>query len=295
MKNLNITTLFLCLSLSLFAQDQDQEKEKLGWSSEGKFTFLINQSAFSNWIAGGENSVAGNANINYSVNYKSETWSWENRLQASYGLTQNETSDYVKKTDDQLNYYSLVNLTGERKMKWSFLTQFKTQFSDGYNYYDDENGAEQRDVETKFMSPGYLNFGPGLLIDRIKNLSLNVSPATVKMTFVNSEFTSGADYEDGSYFGVASGKSMRFEFGFNAAATYKITLMENVSMENLVNLYSNYLEDPQNIDIDYTMNLVMKINDLLSTNLTFQTIYDDNAFEGFQIREVLGLGLNASF
>jgi len=293
MKNLAITTIFLSLSLGLFAQEQ--EEEKLGWSTEGKFTFLINQSAFSNWIAGGENSVAGNANLNYSFNYKSDTWSWENRLQASYGLTQNETSDYVKKTDDQLNYYSLVNLTGDRKMKWSFLTQFKTQFTDGYNYYDDENGAEQRDVETKFMSPGYLNFGPGLLVDDVKNLSLNISPASVKMTFVNAEFTSGPDYENESYFGVASGKSMRFEFGFNTAASYKITLMENVSMENLLNLYSNYLEDPQNVDIDYTMNLVMKINDLLSTNLTFQTIYDDNAFEGFQIREVLGLGLNASF
>ena len=150
-------------------------------------------------------------------------------------------------------------------------------------------------METKFISPGYLNFGPGLLVDSVKNLNLNVSPATVKMTFVNSQFTSAPDYVDESYFGVAAGKTMRFEFGFNAAASYKITLMENVTMDNILNLYSNYLEDPQNIDIDYTMKLDMKINDLLSTNLTFQTIYDDNAFEGFQVREVLGLGLNASF
>ena len=43
------------------------------------------------------------------------------------------------------------------------------------------------------------------------------------------------------------------------------------------------------------MNIVMKINDVFSTNLTFQTIYDDNAFEGFQIREVFGLGINYGF
>ena len=71
--------------------------------------------------------------------------------------------------------------------------------------------------------------------------------------------------------------------------------MENVTMENILNLYSNYLEDPQNVDVDYTMNLIMKINSSLSANFTFQTIYDDNAFEGFQVREVFGLGINYGF
>ena len=66
-------------------------------------------------------------------------------------------------------------------------------------------------------------------------------------------------------------------------------------MENMLNLYSNYLEDPKNVDIDYTMNLKMKINEYLSTNLVFQAIYDDNAVQGFQVREVFGLGLNYGF
>ncbi|MPT34384.1 MAG: DUF481 domain-containing protein, partial [Flavobacterium sp.] len=86
-----------------------------------------------------------------------------------------------------------------------------------------------------------------------------------------------------------------YELGFNASAYYKFNLMENVSVENILNLYSNYLEDPQNVDLDYQLNIVMKINKYLSTNLAFQTIYDDNAFKGFQIRQVLGLGINYGF
>lgn len=74
-----------------------------------------------------------------------------------------------------------------------------------------------------------------------------------------------------------------------------VKLMENVSMENILAFYANYLDNPQNIDLDYTMNLVMKINKYLSTNLTLQTIYDDNAFKGFQVREVFGLGFNLNF
>ena len=66
--------------------------------------------------------------------------------------------------------------------------------------------------------------------------------------------------------------------------------MENVSMENILNLYSNYLEDPQNVDLDYTMNLVMTINKYLSANLAFQTIYDDNAYQGFQNKTGIWIG-----
>jgi len=43
------------------------------------------------------------------------------------------------------------------------------------------------------------------------------------------------------------------------------------------------------------MNFVLTINKWLSTDLTFQTIYDDNAFSGFQAREVFGLGVNLNF
>jgi hypothetical protein len=39
----------------------------------------------------------------------------------------------------------------------------------------------------------------------------------------------------------------------------------------------------------------MKINKYLSTNLSFQAIYDDNAFQGFQTRQVFGVGVNGWF
>ena len=99
----------------------------------------------------------------------------------------------------------------------------------------------------------------------------------------------------GGYFGVEANESTRFELGASIQGYAKFEIMKNVSMENILNLYSNYLEDAQNVDIDYTMNLVMTINKYMSTNITFQAIYDDNAIGAFQIREVLGLGVNYNF
>ena len=87
----------------------------------------------------------------------------------------------------------------------------------------------------------------------------------------------------------------RFEFGAAIGGYGKFTLLKNVVMENVLNLYSNYLEDPQNIDIDYTISLVMSVNKWITANVAFQAIYDDNAAKGFQIREALGVGLTYGF
>jgi hypothetical protein len=63
-------------------------------------------------------------------------------------------------------------------------------------------------------------------------------------------------------------------------------------MDNVLLLYSNYLDKPGNVDINYSAAVNMKVNEWLSANLIFQAIYDDNAVGAFQIREVFGLGLN---
>ena len=130
-----------------------------------------------------------------------------------------------------------------------------------------------------------------MLWKKSENLKVNIAPTTSKLIVVDKNLT----LPNAAYFGVEEGKSTRFEFGASIGAYYKFDLMKNISMENILNLYSNYLEDPQNVDLDYTMNLVMNINKYISTTLAYQTIYDDNAFEGLQTRQVFGLGVNYNF
>ena len=71
--------------------------------------------------------------------------------------------------------------------------------------------------------------------------------------------------------------------------------MENVTMENIFNAYTNYLEDPQNIDINYQVNFVMQINKYLSTNLNLHMIMDENATGRLQFKQLFGLGVNYIF
>ena len=261
------------------------------WTTKGQFTALLNQSAFNNWMAGGENNFSGNLGLNYDFNYKNGSTTWDNKIIASYGLVKTKNAAFEKKTDDRLEFNSLYGKAAGNNWYYSFFLNFKTQFTKGYNYTTDANGVEMREEYTEFMSPGYLSFGPGMLWKKSDNLKVNLAPLTSKMTFVCKDRTLPND----AYFGVEEGKGMRYELGFNASAYYKFEPLKNVTVENILNLYSNYLEDPQNVDIDYQLNIVMKINEYLSTNIAFQTIYDDNAFRGFQVRQVFGVGFNYGF
>ena len=291
MKKLLTLSFLFCLTVAQSQEVVDSLALDSNWVAKGNASFLFNQSTFNNWLAGGENNISGTAGLNYDLNYKKEDWTWDNKIIASYGLVKTKNSSFAKKTDDRLEINSLLGKKAKGQWSYSAFLNFKTQFTKGYEYDKDINGREIRTEYTNILSPAYLLVGPGMLWKKNDNLKVNLSPLTSKFTFVDANRT----LPNEAYFGVKEGESMRYELGFNASAYYKFAVVANVAFENILNLYSNYLEDPQNVDLDYQLNIVMKINGFLSTNISFQTVYDDNAYKGFQIRQVFGVGANYGF
>ena len=292
--------LFAILFASINAKAQVNEKElleksskaaekaidtsALGWKRVGNLTFLFNQSAFNKeWLGGGTSSIAGNLGLNYDFNYNSRNSVWDNKIIVTYGLTKLGDGPTLK-SDDRLEFTSLYGKkAGQGYWYYSGFLNFKTQLDSGF---DPKTGTKI----SHFFSPAYLQIGPGMLWKRSDNLKVNIAPATSRLIFVNKQFT-----EFGTAFGVEKGKTSRFEFGAALNVYYKLTVMENITIENILNLYSNYLDKPSNIDVDYQMNLVMKINKYMSANLSLQAIYDDNAITKVQVREVFGFGVNYGF
>lgn len=304
MKKLLFTFLVLLTANQItYSQEERTEERPDGWKGSGAVSLLFNQAAFNaEWQGGGTSNYAGNLNLSYDLNYKKGDFTWDNRLIADYGLTKVKDQEFTRKTNDRLEINSIAGKqVKESNWYYSFFMNFKTQFAKGYEYstvdvLDPITGnvigeEEIRTETTHFLSPGYLQAGPGMLWKKDDNLSVNIAPATGRLIFVDDAFTTTPGYTDGDYFGVDQGKSTRFEFGASVNVYAKFTIAENVTFENILNLYANYLEDPQNVDLDYTGNINMKVNDYLSASFIFQAIYDDNAVKGFQIREVLGVGL----
>lgn len=275
-----------------------QKKEHVGWKSKAHFSLLFNQSAFNfDWQGGGTSNIAGNVALNYEFNYKKKSLTWDNKIITDYGVTFLKEEDFPRKTNDRIEFNSrLGQRIGNGFWNYSLFINFRSQFDKGYRFSKDPDTEETiRTEETHFFSPAFMQIGPGVLWKKSDDLHINIAPVTSRMIFVDKEFTNVIDYVDGNYFGVDAGESTRFEFGGSLAAYGKFTLLKNVVIENLLNLYSNYIEDPENIDIDYTLNMDLLVNKYITGSFVFQAIYDDNAASGFQIREVIGLGLKYEF
>ena len=273
----------------------DTLKVKTNWKTNGNAIFLINQSSFSNWTSGGQSSVSGTLKINYNLNYFDNGWAWDTKILSAFGLNKISGSDFLKKTDDRIEINSVVgkkfnnNLIG----KWSYSSffNFQTQFAKGYRFGKDTNGSSIRTEKSRFFSPATTQLGIGLYWKKDQNFWINVAPMTGKLILVNRLFTKNLN-DNQSYFGVKQNGNSRFELGASVRSFYKTEIYENITLENRLSLYSDYLDKPKNIDFDYTLNVTMKVNKFISTNLVFQFVYDDNEIKRMQIREVLGVGLN---
>lgn len=276
MKNTVLILLFLC-SFTIVSQNDSIKK----WSVTGRAVFLFNQTAFSNWTSGGENTVAGNIGLNYDFNYKNEGWNWDNKIISSYGLSHFQKQGY-RKTDDRFELNSLLGKKTRGYWFISFFTNFKTQYARGYNYK-----KKPKEFISNFFAPAYLSFAPGFLWKKSDDFRINIAPASAKFTFVTDEFS-------GKY-GVEQGRNSNFGLGFNLSAFYKFKVMTNVTMENNLVLYSDYLDNPQNIDVDYQIIFNVQANKYLTMNLGLHTIMDNNASGKMQFKEGFGFGVNYTF
>lgn len=269
--------------LDSIKKEEKKEKEllKKEWTVNGRFTFLFNQASFTNWTAGGENNVAGNMGVNYDFNYRNKKLKWDNKIIAVYGSSHISGQGY-RKTDDRFEYNSVLALNSTKRFYYSFFTNLITQFTRGFEY-----GEDSRKEVSSVFSPAYLSFGPGILWRKNENMKVNVAPATSRFTFVSKPFS-------GQY-GVPEGKTSTYGLGFNMSAFLKFQLMEDLTMENIIAVYSNYLRNPQNVDVNYQINFLVSLNKYLSTNLTLHVIADNNASSKIQFREVFGLGVKYTF
>ncbi len=289
--------LFVISGFCLFGYSQESATLDTAkrWTIHGENTFLISQSSFSNWAGGGVNAFAGNLLFNYDFNYKKDKLSWDNKVILGYGLSKQQDIG-VRKNDDKVILNSLVGYKAAKYWMYTFYANFQTQFANGYTY---PSGG--RKLISAAFAPAYLTFGPGFAYKRSDNFRINISPAAARIVMVTNK-----ELSDAGAYGVDPGKKSDFQFGASLDAYYKINLMENIGFENILKLYANYLDNPQNVYTDYTANLFMKVNKFVSVNAGAQFIYDDktkiarNDGSGtsrsvLQIKQIFGAGLTYKF
>jgi hypothetical protein len=302
MKSL-VTTLLIFGSFVANAQDSLAVEKP--WQLKAMYSLNGTQTSFVNWNAGGRNNVSILAGVIANAYYKKKNISWTNDLSIALGGLQyidKESDEGLQKTDDRIDLSSNLGYKLKEHYYFSFIGGLKTQMLDGFSFPNDSVRV------STFMAPGYINLALGIDYIKNDNFSIFTSPLAGKLTIVNDELLSnagafgvqGAVY-DGLGNVITEGKKLRGEFGAYVKVKYDQTLAKNIDLKSKLELFSNYLNNPQNIDVNAEALFNFKVNSWFSASLQWTLIYDDdidirdakgNIGPRTQFKSVIGLGIS---
>ncbi len=287
MKKLLIIPFFLLVqvliaqptSIFMSAKPDSDYAIKPEWIKNNRAGIDLSEVTFVNWNSGGSNAVSALLKSESNINYRDKYFSWKNRLVIRYGVNKQQDRE-LRKTEDLFEINSNMGYRPDGTSNWFYSARlnFKTQFTNGYQYPDIDKKI------SALMAPGYLFFGGGMEYGKnIDKLSFYFSPVTFKTTFVLDQ-----DLADAGAFGVTpavidvdgnvliDGKRIHKEFGILINNSYEMEVVENISFRNLISLYTDYLNSFGNIDVDWQINFDFKVNHYVQATFGSHVLYDDD-------------------
>ncbi|MDD2284054.1 MAG: DUF3078 domain-containing protein [Paludibacter sp.] len=275
-----------------------------GWKKGAVVGVNVSQASLTNWAAGGQNSFGINGLTSLFANYKKGKMAWDNSLDIGYGLLkQGANSDFIK-TDDRFDLFSKYGQQASKSLYYAALFNFKTQMTEGKDY------ARDTAKISNLLAPAYVLTAIGLDYKPNSYFTAFLAPLTGKVTIVNDTALSNK-----GAFGVTPGEKFKGEFGgyLRAGFTkndFKTEVLKNFSLTTKLDLFSNYLHRPQDIDVSWETIFVFKVNKYITVNLNTHLIYDadilfDTNDDGqitagvdkslVQFKEILGVGFMYKF
>lgn len=236
------------------------------WKFLSEASFVFNQAMIKNWVQGGESNISTLLDVTGTASYinKDLNLTWNNIGRIKFGLIAGAGSG-IRKNIDDIELLSKFNNKAFGKFDFSTTFLFKTQLAYGYKYPNDSV------VVSKFFNPASLTVGLGLDYQPNDNTSINFAPLSYKGTFVPD-----TAMIDPTKHGLLANQRFRHEPGISAQVSHKTTVFKQVTLVNKLRLFTNYIHNPLNIDVDWEMIATTKLNWFTDIRLNTHLIYDDD-------------------
>lgn len=292
-------------AISSAPQAEQKVKKPNYWKESLNTNIKFGQTQLTNWAAGGDNTVTMQAFVDANANYKRGDLFWNNRLQIDYGFVYASSKPILQKSDDRIYLESKFGYKNASMKNFSLSVNydFKSQFSTGYDYLtpatpegfekleDVPNNElvqlwkDARNVKSGFLAPAYTNLAVGIDVKPASWLSLNIAPVTGGVVIVRDQ-SLRANYSMGlkkEWENVSEGvptdgsqyRSARFEFGAQIKTDIAVNVNDNFKYTSQLVLFSNYLDKPQNLRVNWDNRFEWKLAKYFSLTLTTNLIYDD--------------------
>ncbi len=248
---------------------------KNGWTKGGTFNLQITEAGRNDaWgtVKGGEEQTIGvKALVDFDFDKKKGKISWLNNIRARYGMTKTTSAGSgFNKTDDYVNYTSTYAID-MKNPKWSFATLFSLESQ----------------FDTYFMSPGSIKLGPGFMYKPNDKFSVIFSPAMLNLTTKLA-----TEQKALNLFGVEAGKTTSLGIGAFVQAKADYNIGKGVNYKGFATFYSNYLNNPGNIIMDWTNLITMVVNKNIGATVSVNMRYNDLEVGKLQIQHGIGVGLS---
>ncbi|MCQ2975109.1 MAG: DUF3078 domain-containing protein [Bacteroidales bacterium] len=268
------------------------------WKFSGMLSLTASQTALKNWAPGGDQQIGANALANFNANYAKGKHSWQNSITAQYGtLRLIDEYDEFRKNDDKFQFSSKYGYEAAKKLYYSAILDYKSQFDKGWAY-DDDN--DTKTLTSECWSPLYLTYTLGLDYQASENFMVYLSPLCGKTTIVLNDYLSSI-----GAFGVDTLSHSRSEFGWYLKMDAKYDIAKNISFGTNLVLFNSYADGIfDEIDVDWNIIIAMQINKWLSFNITSELVYDEDVSilekeiphnSLVQFKNVTGIGLTFKF
>jgi hypothetical protein len=247
------------------------------WKYRSEASFALNQADISNWVKGGESSVSTTSDITWYADYENKPLKITSNhfARLKFGLLATRNSDETNKWDvrkniDLLETNSKLNHKAFGKFDFSAILLFKTQIANGKTY-SKVNNRDTAILVSKFFNPAIITAGIGLDYKPNKNTSINFSPLSYKGTFVPDTV-----HIDKSKYGILPGHRSLNEPGASFMISNEFSPYKTVTITNRLQLFTNYIHNPQNIDVDWEMIATASLNWFTDVRLNTHLIFDDD-------------------
>lgn len=261
--------------------DEKKAKESL-WKDDAVASVGFTNTQLTNWAAGGYNTLTLLASLDGNANYADGPMYWNNHLQLDYGFIRSADKPVTQKNNDRIYFESKWGYKATEKLNYTAKYNFRSQFSNNYDYKNPtvtdpsrKDWLDSRVLKSGFLAPAYTDIGFGIDWVPSKWLVVNFAPVTGGFTIVRDELLR-AQYkmplaEDGVTY-----KPAKFEFGAKLTTDMKFTINEVFNYKTQLVLFSNYLDNPQNLRVNWDNQIDWQIAKHFAVTFKTYLIYDEN-------------------
>lgn len=252
-----------------------------GWQVDWSTGLNGSQASYNNWSQGGVNTISVTASTAFDAKYRKDRFAYAFSTNLKYGKSHLE-GEGTRKTDDRIavnNKFSYLF----NNPNWSAFgnINFSTQFDEGLRY-----DTDPPTLISKFFAPAYFTQIAGVAYSS-NNYFVAEGGLALKQTIVSDTTLS-------TRYGLEAGEKFRFEPGYSLALSYEREVFSNVRLISSVETFTNLQRHFDNTDVNFSNELIGRINDVMNMSLQFVVIYDSDFSRELQIKQVLSAGLSYS-